>query len=100
MLSIACVHSTCLPVYAAMRPMIATSVLSAIRSPSLRYGPSPLMLAIRSMCSCTYGLVCLPFHFHGCSPKISARPDASTARPLVPRMISSDLGVVPSCWRQ
>src|SRR5262245_65867548 len=51
----ACSQVTSLPLYAAIRPRIAVSVLSATFFSSL-IGLPERMLSIRSVCSCTYGL--------------------------------------------
>ena len=64
---IACSQVTSLPVYAAMRPMIASIVLFATCSASLSL--MSFMIAVcRSMCSCVYGSVCLPDDFHAFAP--------------------------------
>src|SRR5262249_5402917 len=54
----ACSQATSLPLYAAIRPRIAVSVLSATFFSSL-IGLPERLLAIRSVCSCTYGSAAL-----------------------------------------
>src|ERR1051326_6901132 len=85
------------PVYAASRPMIAVSVLSATCRPSLSGRPAR-MLAIRSACSCTYGLVLgvCGSQLQGVAPSMTAWPSEV---PRVPTNRSPTRAAVPSCWR-
>src|SRR5438874_13524568 len=77
--------------------MIAVSVLSATWRPSLS-GRPVRMLAIRSACSCTYGLIfgTCGSQLHGAAPSMTAWPSDV---PRVPTNRSPTRDVVPSCWR-
>jgi hypothetical protein len=77
--------------------MIAVSVLSATVFSSLSGLPAR-MLAIRSVCSCTYGLTCFSgfCHVQAFAPVMTL---AAFDAPLVPRKCSATLFWVPLICR-